>query len=89
MYVPQYCLFLGTFFVRTFYIEKHIRHAYIHRVLDEKRLKKRATEEDERLELMAKGNIAMMDKVVKIIPQELLEHTNYENYLLKYGAFTF
>ncbi len=38
---------------------------------------------------MAKGNIAMMDKAVKILPKELLEHPNYGNYLLKYGAFTF
>ena len=55
----------------------------------EKSIRKSETKEDERLEKMAKGNIAMMDKAVKILPQELLEHPNYENYLLKYGAFTF
>ena len=55
----------------------------------EKSIRKSETKEDERLEKMAKGNVAMMDKAVKILPQELLEHPNYENYLLKYGAFTF
>ena len=50
---------------------------------------RREAKEDERLEKMAKGNIDRMDKAVKILPHELLEHPNYENYLLKYGAFMF
>ena len=45
--------------------------------------------EDKRLEKMAKKNIDNMEKAVKILPQELMEHPNYVNYLLKYGAFTF
>ena len=55
----------------------------------EKNIRKSEANEDKRLEKMAKGNVKMMDKAVKFLPQELVEHSNYENYLLKYGAFTF
>ena len=59
------------------------------RIKDQKKLKKSAAEEDVRLESMAKSNIEKMSKVVKILPEELTQHPNYENYLLKYGAYTF
>ena len=55
----------------------------------EKSIRKSGANKDKRLGKMAKGNIDNMEKAVKILPQEFLEHPNYKNYLLKYGAFTF
>ena len=45
----------------------------------QKKVKKRAAEEDVRLESMAKSNIEKMSKVDKVLPEELTQHLNYEN----------
>ena len=38
---------------------------------------------------IANDNLKMMNNVIKILPEELTKHSNYRNYLLKYGAYTF
>ena len=42
----------------------------------QKRLKKMAAKEDDRLESMAKFNVHNMSKLIKILPEELTRHPN-------------
>ncbi len=58
-------------------------------IKSEKSIRKSEVNENKRLEDLAKSNLKKIQDVFKFLPQELVENPNYENYLLKYGAFTF
>ena len=58
-------------------------------IMSEKSIRKNEVNENKRLEDFAKGNLKKIQEVVTFLPQEVVENPNYENYLMKYGAFTF